>query len=117
RAPPPTVSAGAAATSRRVYSCRGSCRIDCAAPDSTTTPSCTTTTDSARSAASARSWVINSTAVPSSAVSRCRWSSTWRCTVTSSAEVGSSAISSRGRPASPMAISARWHMPPDSWCG
>ena len=37
--------------------------------------------------------------------------------VTSSAVVGSSAISSRGRQASAMAISARCRMPPDSWCG
>ena len=37
--------------------------------------------------------------------------------VTSSAVVGSSAMSSRGRQASAIAISARCRMPPDSWCG
>ncbi len=37
--------------------------------------------------------------------------------VTSSAVVGSSAISSLGLQASPMAIITRWRMPPDSWCG
>ena len=37
--------------------------------------------------------------------------------VTSSAVVGSSAISSRGSQTSAMAIMTRWRMPPDSWCG
>ncbi len=37
--------------------------------------------------------------------------------VTSSAVVGSSAISSLGSQASAMAIMTRWRMPPDSWCG
>ena len=37
--------------------------------------------------------------------------------VTSSAVVGSSAISSRGSQASAIAIIARWRMPPESWCG
>ena len=37
--------------------------------------------------------------------------------VTSSAVVGSSAISSRGLQAIAMAIITRWLMPPDSWCG
>ena len=34
--------------------------------------------------------------------------------VTSSAVVGSSATTSRGREANAMAISTRWHMPPES---
>ena len=37
--------------------------------------------------------------------------------VTSSAVVGSSAIRSRGRHASAIAIMTRWRMPPESWCG
>ena len=37
--------------------------------------------------------------------------------VTSSAVVGSSAISSFGLQASAMAIIARWRMPPENWCG
>ena len=37
--------------------------------------------------------------------------------VTSSAVVGSSAISSFGRQASAIAIITRWLMPPESWCG
>ena len=43
--------------------------------------------------------------------------STWACTVTSSAVVGSSAISSVGLRAMAMAIMARWRMPPENWCG
>ena len=39
------------------------------------------------------------------------------CTVTSSAVVGSSAISRSGSQASAMAIITRWRMPPDIWCG
>ena len=37
--------------------------------------------------------------------------------VTSSAVVGSSAISSLGSQQSAMAIATRWRMPPESWCG
>jgi hypothetical protein len=37
--------------------------------------------------------------------------------VTSSAVVGSSAISSLGLHAIAMAIMTRWFMPPDIWCG
>ena len=39
------------------------------------------------------------------------------CTVTSSAVVGSSAISRSGAQASAIAIITRWRMPPDIWCG
>ena len=55
--------------------------------------------------------------MPSSALSR---SSSWRiCAwiVTSSAVVGSSAMSSFGSQASAMAIITRWRRPPESWCG
>ena len=41
-------------------------------------------------------------------------SSTWRCTVTSSAVVGSSAMSSLGWQENARASSTRWRMPPDS---
>ena len=51
---------------------------------------------SARSAASPRSCVMSSTDVPSSSVIRSSWSRIVRCTVTSRALVGSSAISRRG---------------------
>ena len=44
-------------------------------------------------------------------------SRTWAWIVTSSAVVGSSAISSFGSSASAMAIITRWRMPPENWCG
>ena len=53
--------------------------------------------------------------------SRCRSSRTisricaW--IVTSSAVVGSSAISSFGSQESAIAIITRWRMPPENWCG
>src|ERR1022692_1339055 len=42
---------------------------------------------------------------------------TWACTVTSSAVVGSSAMSSSGLSAMAIAIIARCRMPPENWCG
>ena len=42
---------------------------------------------------------------------------TWACTVTSSAVVGSSAISSLGLSDMAIAIMARCRMPPENWCG
>lgn len=71
----------------------------------------------ARSAATPRSWVTSSTAVPVSRRSVSIRSRMRRCTVTSSALVGSSAMMSAGRSAMAMAISTRWRMPPDSSCG
>ena len=60
---------------------------------------------------------MSSTDVPISSVIRSIWSRMVRCTVTSRADVGSSAMSSRGRQASPIAMSARWRMPPENSCG
>ena len=108
---------GAASTRRFVYSCFGCSRICFAAPCSTTSPRYITSTRSARSTASGRSCVIRMTDAPSSSVSASRRSSTRRCTVTSRALVGSSAMSSRGWHASPMAISTRCRMPPENSCG
>ena len=39
------------------------------------------------------------------------------CELTSSAEVGSSAISSRGLSSVEMIVTVRCFMPPESWCG
>ncbi len=71
-----------------------------------------------RSAArSRRSWLISSSASPRAAFSAassfriCAWM------VTSSAVVGSSAISKAGSLASAIAIITRWRCPPESWCG
>ena len=84
---------------------------------STILPAYMTATRSARPAITPRSWVTRMTAMPS----RCRRSSIssricfW--IVTSSAVVGSSAISSFGSQASAIAIITRWRMPPENWCG
>jgi hypothetical protein len=55
--------------------------------------------------------------MPSSRTSSPIRSSTSRWMVTSSAVVGSSAISRSGPQASAMAITTRWRWPPESWCG
>ncbi len=60
---------------------------------------------------------MSRTAVPSSSVMVSRWSRICRCTVTSRADVGSSAMSRRGLHERPMAMSARWRMPPENSCG
>ena len=84
---------------------------------STTLPAYITATRSARPAITPRSWVTMMTAMPS----RCRRLSMssricfWM--VTSSAVVGSSAISSFGSLASAIAIITRCRMPPENWCG
>ena len=76
-----------------------------------------TMTRSATSAITPRSWVIMITAIPSfwrsSSISRriCAW------VVTSSAVVGSSAISSFGSFVRAIAIITRWRMPPENSCG
>ena len=86
-------------------------------PCSTIRPRESTSTRSARSAATPRSWVIISSEIPDSRTRLSRWSRIRRCTVTSRALVGSSAISSAGWPASAIAIRTRWRMPPDISCG
>ena len=107
---------GAALTRRWVYGWRGSWSTSRLGPDSTTRPRCMTTMCSALSAASPRSWVMKSIAVPSSRTRVWRWSRMRRWTVTSRALVGSSAMSRSGRAARPMAMRARWRMPPEnSW--
>ncbi len=60
---------------------------------------------------------MNSIARPWSRWSSASRASTCACTITSSAVVGSSAMSSLGSQASASAISTRWRCPPDSWCG
>ena len=64
-----------------------------------------------------RSWVIMMIAVPNSSCSVFMTCRTWACTVTSSAVVGSSAMSSAGFSAIAIAIMARCRIPPENWCG
>src|SRR5436305_1702750 len=64
-----------------------------------------------------RSWVISMTAMPSSACSRSSSSRICAWIVTSSAVVGSSAMSSFGWHTSAIPIITRWRMPPLIWWG
>jgi hypothetical protein len=86
-------------------------------PVSTTCPAYITPTRWATRATTPRSWVISSIAMPSRRWMSASRSSTWAWMVTSSAVVGSSAISRRGRPASAIAIITRCFMPPENWKG
>ena len=116
-APKPLPMRGTAAKRSRVYCACGAAKIGPTGPSSTMLPCRMTMTRVAISATTPMSWVIRISAVP---VSRCRSrsrSSTSRCTVTSSAVVGSSQISTSGRSASAMAIITRWRIPPESSCG
>ncbi len=63
------------------------------------------------------SWVMNSTLMPVSARRSAIRPRISRWVVTSSAVVGSSAMSSLGRQESAIAIITRWRRPPDSSCG
>ena len=83
-------------------------------PDSTQVPAYMTITRSAMAAIDPMSWVMNRMDVPARrCVSRSRWK-IWACTDTSSAVVGSSAMSTAGLQASAMAIMTRCRMPPES---
>ncbi|MNT15288.1 hypothetical protein D3C71_1376930 [compost metagenome] len=88
-----------------------------AAPASTTAPLRMTTMRSAMSATTPKSWVMKMTPMPMR-----RWMSLispriCACVVTSSAVVGSSAISTSGSRASAIAITTRCRCPPDNWNG
>ena len=80
-------------------------------------PAYITSTRSAIRATTPKSWVIHTMANPYSSRNRATRARICCWIVTSSAVVGSSAISTEGRGASAAAISTRWRMPPDSWCG
>ena len=86
-------------------------------PCSTILPCVITQTRSAILRTMPRSWVMNSMDMPSSALQLVQQLRICACTVTSSAVVGSSAISSSGSLASAIAIITRWRCPPDSSCG
>ena len=80
-------------------------------------PAYMTATRSHSSATTPRSWVIQITAMPSSRFRSLTRSSSWACTVTSKAVVGSSAIRSRGLHDRAIAIITRCRMPPLNWNG
>ena len=110
-------SFGSDACSPAVYGCSGCRNAGRTSAYSTTCPPYITATRCAVSATTPRSCVMRMTAMP---ISRCSSLSSSRiCAwiVTSSAVVGSSAISMAGLHASAIAIITRCRMPPDSWCG
>ncbi|CFT99992.1 Protein of uncharacterised function (DUF1602) [Bordetella pertussis] len=76
-----------------------------------------TTIRSAISATTPKSCVMKSTAVWCLSCSSRISARICFCVVTSSAVVGSSAISSLGSRISAMAMTMRWRWPPESWCG
>ena len=80
-------------------------------------PAYMTATRSAVSAITPMSWVISMTAVPRSRQSRFRSGMICAWIETSSAVVGSSAISSSGSAQSARASTTRWRMPPENSCG
>ena len=98
----------------------GSCaalKISWAGPYSLARPAYMTITCVAVSAMTPRSCVIRITPMSNSFFTRSISSMICACTVTSSAVVGSSAISTSGLWTSAIAIIARWRMPPENWCG
>ena len=72
---------------------------------------------SAMPEASAMSWVMKSSDMPSSRTSPSSSATISAWTIVSSALVGSSAISSFGPAAIAAAMATRWRWPPESWCG
>ena len=81
---------------------------------STAWPAYITTVRSAISATTPMSWVMKRIDIPSSSCSSFIRSRICAWMVTSSAVVGSSAISSFGLQASAIAIITRWRMPPEN---
>ena len=84
---------------------------------STISPAYITATRCAIFATMPRSCVMSSSAMPRSACSFASRSRICAWIVTSSAVVGSSAISTSGSTASAPAIITRWRCPPESWNG
>ncbi len=76
-----------------------------------------TSTFSQVSATTPRSCVMRTIAEPRRRCISFISSMIWAWIVTSSAVVGSSAISTAGSHESAIAIITRWRMPPENWCG
>ncbi len=110
-------SRGSESSRARVYGCAGAANSTSTGACSTARPPYITSTSCATRATTPRSCVIMTTASPRSSWIRASSSRICACTVTSSAVVGSSAMSSSGSQASAMAIITRWRMPPENWCG
>ncbi len=100
-----------------MYAAAGWAKTSATVPVSTGSPRRMTSTSSATSATTPMSWVMSRTASERSRPSVRSRSRMPACTVTSSAVVGSSAMSATGSPASAIAIIARCSCPPESSCG
>ena len=100
-----------------MYGWRGLANSAGVLPVSTIRPAYITATRSAVPAITPRSCVTRITDIPSRRRSESISSRICFWMVTSSAVVGSSAMSSFGSLASAIAIITRCRMPPDSWCG
>lgn len=109
--------AGMDCKSARVYACIGFANRVSAGAVSTTLPEYITLTESQVCFTTARSCVTSMTAVPRSFCLSLIRSSTCFWTVTSSAVVGSSQMSSSGRVMSAIAIMTRCRIPPENSCG
>ena len=108
---------GSEPSNPQVYGWFGRWKRSCTSPSSWMRAAYMTTTSSATSATTPRSCVIMMIALPNSLWRRFIRSRIWACVVTSSAVVGSSAISRSGLLTSAIAIITRWRMPPENWCG
>ncbi|ODQ83872.1 hypothetical protein BFG51_08405 [Dietzia alimentaria] len=100
-----------------VYGCAGSSSSARVSPTSRNRPAYMTPMRSVCCETTARSWLTRIIAMSESVCRPCSRSRISCCTVTSSAVVGSSAMSSLGSQDSAMAMPTRWRMPPESWCG
>ena len=116
-APPSSSAAAARAAGRACRDAAGVANSSPAVACSTMRPAYMTMTRSQVSATTPRSCVIRMMAEPSFSFSSSIRSRICAWIVTSSAVVGSSAISTCGSQHSAMAIITRWRMPPESWCG
>ena len=103
--------------SASVYGCRIEPKSSSVPEPSAIFPAYMTITRSARAAITPRSCVMRITAISKSRRRLSIRSRIWAWIVTSSAVVGSSAISSFGEFTSAIAIITRWRRPPESWYG
>ena len=115
RALPAHASRPAPAAACRDAICADSVRA--VSPSSITSPPRRMVMRSAMSATTARSCEISSSPMRFSSTRSRSSSRICSCSTTSSAVVGSSAISSFGFSAQAMAMTTRWRWPPDSSCG
>ena len=104
-------------SSDHVYGCLGLANTSMVGPASTILPAYMTIRRWHMPATTPRLCVIRIVAVPNSRLTSRSRSRICAWMVTSSAVVGSSAISTCGVVVRPIAIITRWRIPPENWCG